>query len=246
MAKEYSGDRPTALYTSAVTDTPSNLAGAPPTEPPVDGPILALDSGSPVVSVALGTAGDVWGSRSVAQASSSEALLGLVDELLAEHRLVARDLSGVVGARGPGSFTGLRVGLATLLGLHQALAVPAAAVPTLEILAAWTAEGAAGTIVAAVDALRGEWFVQTFEDGEPPRATGAPRCVAARAIDELAPCRVVGFGVGALGGPGVDARPVDTLAPAIVRLAAWRPLEWRPADLLDPLYLRQPAVSRPA
>ena len=60
----------------------------------------------------------------------------MVQEVLTEAGVGVRDLGGIAVLRGPGSFTGLRIGLATVLGLHQALGVPATAIPSLPVLAA--------------------------------------------------------------------------------------------------------------
>jgi [ribosomal protein S18]-alanine N-acetyltransferase len=98
--------------------------------------ILALDAGSPRVSVAVGRNGTPLAARAVAQEHSSTQLLALIDATLRDAGAQPADLAGLVAAAGPGSFTGLRVALATALGLHQALGVPAQAVSTLAALAA--------------------------------------------------------------------------------------------------------------
>ncbi len=211
-----------------------------------DGPLLALDAGSPVTSVAVGVGDRLLALRSLAIARSSARLLGLVSEALESAGLAARDLAGVVALRGPGSFTGLRVGLATALGLAESLAIPAASATTFDALAALS-PAPAGRLVAAVDALRGEWFVRTYRSGEPPRAEGAPDRIPAEALPELAPCTVVGFGVEALAEhlgrrPGLVLRPAEPLAPAALRLAARGAVDRDPARLTSPLYLRAPAA----
>jgi tRNA threonylcarbamoyladenosine biosynthesis protein TsaB len=66
----------------------------------------------------------------------SERLLSAVDRLLADCGLAPTDLEGLAVSVGPGSFTGLRVGLATVKGLAMALDLPIAPVPTLDALAA--------------------------------------------------------------------------------------------------------------
>jgi tRNA threonylcarbamoyladenosine biosynthesis protein TsaB len=66
----------------------------------------------------------------------SERLLAAVDRLLADCGLAPADLDGLAVSVGPGSFTGLRVGLATVKGLAMALDLPVAPVPTLDALAA--------------------------------------------------------------------------------------------------------------
>jgi tRNA threonylcarbamoyladenosine biosynthesis protein TsaB len=211
--------------------------------------LLALDTGSPVVSVALGHGGRILAQRSLEQARSSGALLRLVDEALAEAGVELAELEGLVGLRGPGSFTGLRVGLATLRGLHEALRVPATAIPTFDALAALSP--ADGTLTAtAVDALRGEWFVQMYRAAAPMRQLGPPRCVAVEDLVALRPQRLIGFGVSGLAGAfDVDAAPAtlepDALAGAALRAVQGQPMDWNPDLLTDPLYLRPPAVTPP-
>ncbi len=213
----------------------------------MSGLLLALDSGSPTVSVAVGRGGEAAARRSIEIRRSSEALLRLVAECLDEIGARIGNLQGVLALRGPGSFTGLRVGLASALGLHQALGLPATAVPTLETLAVFAAEqGAPGPVVAVVDALRGEWFAQAFDlpAGAAPAARGEARILAPAAIARLEPATVVGFGAGRVD-PARALEP-DELAPAALHLAALRPIAWDPGTLSAPLYLRPPAVSLPA
>jgi tRNA threonylcarbamoyladenosine biosynthesis protein TsaB len=214
---------------------------------PADGALLlALDTGSPVVSVAVGARGRVLAERAVDIARSAELLLEMIDQTLAAAGAGPRDLGGVIALRGPGSFTGLRVGLATALGLHDALGIAAAALPTHLALAA-AAPAAASRIAAAVDALRGEWFVETFAGGDPPRSLAPPAPVAAAALGNLDVDCLIGFGLGAVELP--DTAPArltpPPLAPAALALA-WRgAARWSADELVHPLYLREPATTPP-
>ena len=99
-------------------------------------PLLGVDTGSPRLSVAVGgTSKFVIEAAEGADRTSAD-LLTLIQRVLFTAGLEPMDLGGLVALRGPGSFTGLRVGLATVLGQHQALGLPALAVPSLEVLAA--------------------------------------------------------------------------------------------------------------
>lgn len=213
--------------------------------PPAPGPLLALDTGSPLVSVAIGSPGAVVAERAVQLERSSAALLGLVDEVLADAGLTPRQLSGVIALRGPGSFTGLRVGLATALGLREALGLAAGVYPTHLVLA-MLAPPATETVEAVVDALRGEWFVQRFRGGRPPVPLAAPGLRRAAELGGDGAAAVVGFGVEKLALPaGVDRIAAGPLAGAALRLAALQPPAWDAELLLAPLYLRDPAVTAP-
>ena len=209
-------------------------------------PVLALDAGSPTVSVALGRGGEVLAVRSEAISRSSKRLLQMIDEVLGETGVEREELGGVVALRGPGSFTGLRVGLATALGLHLALGIPAAALPTLLVLAA-AAACCEGEVLAAVDALRGEWTVQPFT-GDPPRALGEAETVPVAALAARAPAAIVGFGVTVAFVESVAARLYEPgpLTPIALSLLPRLDLDWDPALLTDPLYARPPAVTVPA
>ena len=200
---------------------------------------LALDTGSPQVSVALGRGGQLLAERSVEIDRSSGRLLEMIGEVLEEAGAKPADLNGVLALQGPGSFTGLRIGLATALGLHQALGVPATAISTLKVLAARAAEE--GVVVAVVDALRGEWSAQAFRDGEP---LGGLELVHGSALPFLVPGvdAVTGFGISRLAELPVRLIEAGPLAATALRLI---PAEWDPTLLVHPIYSRPPAITQP-
>jgi tRNA threonylcarbamoyl adenosine modification protein YeaZ len=206
--------------------------------------LLALDTGSPQVSVALGQGSQVIAERSVEIDRSSGRLLEMIAEVLAEAGAKPADLGGVLALQGPGSFTGLRIGLATALGLHQALGVPATAIPTLRVLAVRAAEP--GTVVAAVDALRGEWSAQAFRAGEPltgmelVHGSDLPSLVPGGLLPQA--MAVTGFGVSRLELPEIRLIEAGPLAATALWLA---PTEWDSNLLIHPLYSRPPAVTSP-
>jgi tRNA threonylcarbamoyladenosine biosynthesis protein TsaB len=220
-----------------------------------DSLLLALDTASPIVSVALahGSSGsELLGERSVAMERSSTQLLALVHELLTEAGARPADLGSIVALRGPGSFTGLRIGLATALGLHQALGVPTTAIDTLRALAA-AAPPTGHRIVAVVDALRGDWSAQVFTAEPLPRPLGEAVLIPGSAIPGLIDPQdsfVTGFGVSRLAElpgwpPDLRLTEAGPLAAAAARLAADPELIWDPALLTSPLYARPPAVTQP-
>jgi len=212
--------------------------------------LLALDTGSPTVSVALARDGALVAERAIAMERSSVQLLGLIRDVLDEAGARPADLTGAVALRGPGSFTGLRIGLATVLGFHQALGVPATALETLCVLAA----GSRVRLIAVVDALRGDWSAQAFTSGSVPEALGEPVLIPGPDLPALAAGAaagiVTGFGVSRLAEtPGwpADLRLVEAgpLAAAAARLAAEPATVWDPSLLTAPLYARPPAVTLP-
>src|SRR3954471_20913556 len=112
--------------------------------------ILAFDTATDVATSALVSDGEVIGER----VSRAATLLEDVDALLRQAGAHTRDLDALAVGIGPGSFTGVRVGLATARGIALALGLPVAGVSTLAALAA----GAPGA-VPVVDARRKEVFI---------------------------------------------------------------------------------------
>jgi tRNA threonylcarbamoyladenosine biosynthesis protein TsaB len=215
-------------------------------------PLLVLDTGSPLVSVAVGREGRVVSERSVELGRSSARLLDMMAEVLEEAGLAPADLGGIAVLRGPGSFTGVRIGLATILGMHQALGVPATGLSTLEALAA-SVPVTEGTVIAVVDALRGEWSARAFAAGPLPRPLGEEELVPGSELPRRAgggPAVVTGFGVSRLaelpGWPaGVRTIEAGPLAAAAVRLASAPGAEWDAGLLTRPIYSRPPAITPP-
>jgi tRNA threonylcarbamoyladenosine biosynthesis protein TsaB len=163
-----------------------------------------------------------------------ERLAPMAAEVMSGARF--EDLAKIVVTIGPGSFTGLRVGLAFAKGLALATGAPLAGVGTLAALAA----SAVGPAAGVIDARRGLVYLQAFEHG---RALGEPDVVSIEAAAErmrsLTDLTLVGPGAhllaDALPLAQLDARAAPDLA-ALGRLAATAV----PADDLRPLYLRAP------
>jgi tRNA threonylcarbamoyladenosine biosynthesis protein TsaB len=175
----------------------------------------------------------------------SERLMAAIDQLLSDAGWTARDLDGIAVTVGPGSFTGLRVGLSTVKGLALALAIPVAAVPTLDAMAAMLPY-AALPVCPVLDARKREVYASLYRwDGLGMRRQWEYLAVAP---DELSrrlrePVIVVGDGAEAI--DSAFARRVEPPrrgpAPAVVgalgraRLARGETVTV--ADLV-PIYLR--------
>ena len=201
-----------------------------------------------MVSVAVARGDEVLAARVGAQRGSSAHLLDWIDGCLADAGTALDALGGAVALRGPGSFTGLRVGLATLLGFQQALRLPATALPTLDVLAAAASESHAdGTLIALVPAGPADWFAQRFAPDWPPRPEGQPERVAASALlPRTGELWIVGSDEEAAALPsGGDVHVTGPLATVAARLASRFPPAWDESLLRSPLYLAAAPVSVP-
>jgi tRNA threonylcarbamoyladenosine biosynthesis protein TsaB len=188
---------------------------------------LAFDTATSVATTALVRDGEVLGER-VSQASR---VLEDADSLLGAAGVRPRDVTAVAVGTGPGSFTGVRIGLATVRGLALALDVPAAGVSTLAAL-----EIAVPTAVPVIDARRGEVFI--LVDGE-------PKCLAPEQL-ELAE------GAVCIGDGAIRYRRLLEEAGGLVpdddsphhvpwaRFHATLATDFVPAERLEPVYLRVP------
>ena len=100
--------------------------------PPIDGPVLALETSGPMGSVALAVDGDVVASVELLERrQQASAIIPAIRLVLEEAGYGPDDLTGIVVGSGPGSFTGVRVAAATAKGLAHALAVPLWALSSL-------------------------------------------------------------------------------------------------------------------
>jgi tRNA threonylcarbamoyladenosine biosynthesis protein TsaB len=94
----------------------------------------------------------------------SAQLVPVISKLLSTNDFSKGDVKGIAAAAGPGSFTGLRIGLSAVKGLAEVLSVPIAAVSVLEAIAASASNaGANGLVLAAMDAGRSELYVGEYE-----------------------------------------------------------------------------------
>lgn len=129
--------------------------------------ILALDTTSRVASAALCRDGEIIGyGEKDSQMNHSRTILPVVQHLLEQNGLALSGVDVFAATVGPGSFTGVRIGVAAIKGYAMALNKPCAAVSTLES-AAWAAKDKKGILCAGVQARQDEFFYAFFEnDGE--------------------------------------------------------------------------------
>lgn len=206
--------------------------------------VLALDTCLNACSVAVTEDGRVRAQLSEEMARGhQERLAPMAQAAMAQVGASFDALSRVAVTIGPGSFTGLRVGLAFAKGLGAALSIPVVGISVLEALAAQEP----GLVFAVLDARRDQVYLQGFEDGQALMAPDVlPVGVAAARLLELSRGRSMTL-VGSGGPLLADAAPAARLVPAegcdaavVARLAAAR--EPRPPR---PLYLRAPDAKLP-
>ena len=192
---------------------------------------LALDTATPRSSCALLEGEKLLGERETKAVS----VLAAADALLAEAGFMPADLDRIVCGTGPGSFTGIRIGLAAARGLALALALPLAGVSTLDALR----ERVPGSL-PVIDGSRKEIF--TLIEGRPAvtrpeQLAPAPGtlCVGDGAVRYRALLEAVGAEV-----------PPDASELHLVRARFHARLatDFGPAELVEPLYLRIPDAEK--
>lgn len=192
--------------------------------------ILAFDTATDVATSALVSDGEVLGERT----SRAVTVLEDIDALLRQAGAHTRELEGLAVGIGPGSFTGVRIGLATARGLALALGVPVAGVSTLDALAA----GAPGAM-PVVDARRSEVFV----------LQGGPRVLAPHELELPSGTVCVGSGAvryrSVLEAAGAEIPPDQDVRHAPrARFHAQLARDFGPAETVEPMYLRVPDADK--
>lgn len=210
--------------------------------------VLAIETATSACAVGIAATTGLELTRVIAgDRHHNEVLVATIADLLRQAKLAPHAIDRVVVDHGPGLFTGLRVGIATAIAFAQGVGASLVEVSSLELLAHGALrDGVEGEFVAAVDARRGELFVQRFHLGGDVRTLSSP--LVTTPADLLASWRedtTVTFG-----GDGL-ARYVDALAPLAsqvareltvppvleaLRLGATRDV----VATVTPLYLREP------
>ena len=194
---------------------------------------LAFDTATSAATSALVRDGEVLGERT----SRALSVLADAEELLAEAGAEPRDLNGVVVGTGPGSFTGVRMGIAAARTLAFGLELALAGVSTLAALAAG-AEGA----LPVVDAGRREVFA--LVDGAPIVAPPGELTIAPGTLcvgDDTVRYREVLEGLGAV----VPERESELHLPR-ARLHVQLATQFGPPEAVEPVYLRIPDAEQSA
>lgn len=205
--------------------------------------LLALDTATPLVTVALHDGADVVVELTAdAPMRHGEQLAPLIAGVLERAGIVRQDLTAIGVGVGPGPFTGLRVGLVTARTLGFVLEIPVYGVCTLDVLAveAVAAGTVEGDFAVATDARRKEVYLATY-DGAGARLEG-PVVDKPAALATGVPV----VGEGAVLYPDAFPRAVGPTRPSAGWLA--HTIAEERAELVDPepLYLRRPDAAVPS
>ena len=213
--------------------------------------ILAVETATPRCAVALGSEEAVLASWSAdGDRRHVETLAPAIAEACRAAGVDLDDLDALAVDIGPGLFTGMRVGIATVQGLALALDLPVHPVLSLDVLA-HPLRGSAIPVVAVVDARRGEVFHSRHVRGDAPTAAACstPEALAAE-LANLAPCVAVGDGAAryrerfeAAGAQVVAALPTAEAALALALAARAAGSPGLDAAELHARYLRTPDAT---
>jgi tRNA threonylcarbamoyladenosine biosynthesis protein TsaB len=128
--------------------------------------LLSLNTCGSTASVALALTGaqeiQILATASLAARTYSAHLIPEIAAMLANQHATLGDIEAIVVVNGPGSFTGIRVGLSTAKGLAEGTGIPLIAVSRLALLAA---SSGLPHVIAAIDAGRGEYYVGEYQNG---------------------------------------------------------------------------------
>jgi tRNA threonylcarbamoyladenosine biosynthesis protein TsaB len=211
--------------------------------------LLAFDTSMAACSAAVWRDGVVARRFQAMSRGHAEALFPMIREVMAEAGISFADLHAIAVTRGPGSFTGVRVGVAAARGLALAADKPVIAATSLEVIAHGAAERltpqqAREPFVVAMDARRGELYCQQFAGG---RAVSDAQALSPEDCGHTMPheaCIAVGSGAPLLASAAGPERRVIALMPDalpdaadLAAICADRAPETAP---LSPLYLRAP------
>ncbi len=194
--------------------------------------ILALTTATPRFEACLWDAGVIAATSYHDELAHAERSLCAIDALFADAGFDPSWIEALACDVGPGSFTGVRVGLAAAKGIALARGVPLAGVSSLDAMAAraFVEDEARARVACVLDAKRGERFVAIYARGAAP---GTPRVVREAALAEAAG----------------DAERIDAPPRAewIARLAEERLLRGAvpPLDDVEPIYARDPDAKKP-
>lgn len=218
---------------------------------------LALDTSTEACSVALALDGQILALDEVCPQQHSKRILPMVQQLLADAGVSLHQLDGIIFGRGPGSFTGVRIGVSVAQGLAFGADLPVFGVSTLAAMAqAAAVQQNATEVIAAIDARMAEVYIAAYALDEAGLMQAITPEIAAKpaALPEVLTSlsftsRVLGVGTGWQTYP----QALQQLAPALIAEAilypsaqfmlpfasrAWQQQLFVSAELAEPVYVR--------
>jgi tRNA threonylcarbamoyladenosine biosynthesis protein TsaB len=166
--------------------------------------ILAIETSGPICSLAIsGRDERIIVHQELGEKIHGERITGILQIVLKDAGIVPNDLVAVAVSGGPGSFTGLRVGLSTAKGLCLALGIPLMLLPTLECLGAEALRRSnASQALSLIQAREGEWYSALWSEN----AFGETK---ARTLEELRELQLQLDSKTVLTGPSCEAIDLD-------------------------------------
>ena len=211
--------------------------------------ILLIETSTALCSVALAQDGKITSYRESSAPKAHASLTAVfIQEMLAEHGLTLADCDAICVSKGPGSYTGLRVGVSTAKGLCFGSGKPLLAVGTLDTLVAQADEiGGIKYIVPMIDARRMEVYTAVFENGVQITET-SPMIIDETSFAEYleqGPCLFIGDGAGkcadVIKHPNAQFCQCWPKASAMLKpaMAAYKEKRFEDVAYFEPFYLKE-------
>jgi len=126
--------------------------------------LLAIDAAGPILGIAVERGGDFFYEEIDAGVKHSELVMDCVDRQMKKACLYPRSLDGVLCMKGPGSFTGLRIGYSIAKGLALSLSISFVPIPTLDCIALSCPTD--GLLIPVIEARKNAWFFCAYRNGK--------------------------------------------------------------------------------
>ncbi|WP_035345938.1 MULTISPECIES: tRNA (adenosine(37)-N6)-threonylcarbamoyltransferase complex dimerization subunit type 1 TsaB [Dickeya] len=217
--------------------------------------ILALDTATEACSVALWNDGEIFSLFEICPREHTQRVLPMVQQALSEHGITLNQLDALAFGRGPGSFTGVRIGIGIAQGLALGASLPMLGISTLATLAQGAHRLSGATqVLTAIDARMGEvyWAQYQFDaahgwQGEQSEAVLAPAQLQAQAASWQGEWATAGTGwqtyPDLIVQPGLNVQHTEALLPQAqdmlpLALSLWQRGGAVSVELAQPCYLR--------
>ncbi len=199
--------------------------------------LLALDTSSTFISVALlADNKQVYFKQQFMERGQGEVLIPMIQELFKTSNQYMMDVTGVAVAVGPGSFTGVRIGLATARAVGLALNVPVYGVTNFEAVAYSLMK----PVTVVLDTKRGDYYVQRFDAKGKP--VDEPHIETSAQLKKKLPFTAVGDGAEMLS-KKIGCKTLDKISPSAVSVGRVALMRLDHPMSAVPLYLRDADVT---